>query len=68
METIIGEIKDITYSSNIYTVKFKYLNTSPKTNINYFDHEAEAKEATIYFKLNDNNTNNRFKSNCSTKW
>lgn len=61
METIIGEIKDITYSSNIYTVKFKYLNTSPKTNINYFDHEAEAKEATIYFKLNDDKTYSTFK-------
>ena len=61
METIIGEIKDITYSSNIYTANFKYLNTSPKTNINYFDHEAEAKEATIYFKLNDDKTYSTFK-------
>ena len=61
METIIGEIKSITYSSNVYTVKFKFLNTTPKNNMNYFDHEAEAKEATVYLKLNEDKTYSMFK-------
>ena len=61
METIVGEIKDITYSSNIYTATFKYLNYSPKTNINYFDYKDDAKEATIYFKLNEDTTYSTFK-------
>ena len=61
METIIGEIKSITYSSNVYTVKYKFLNTTPKNNMNYFDHEAEAKEATVYLKLNEDKTYSTFK-------
>jgi len=60
METIVGEIKDINYSSNIYTATFKYLNYSPKTNINYFDYKDDAEEATIYFKLNDDKTYSTF--------
>jgi len=56
------EIKDLSYSEGIYTAKFKYafIHEPDAFNMNYLD-EVEIKEATIYFKLNDDKTYSTFK-------
>ena len=57
--TIIS-IDDMSYSSNLYTVKFRYINVGQQSAFEVDYNSANMKEATLYFKLNTDKRYSKF--------
>lgn len=57
----ILEIKEISYCGGVYTAKFKYTFIHEPDAFNMNIDELEIKEATVYFKLNEDKTYSTFK-------